>query len=61
MLADDGENATLIIHTKPEVTASEYDYVFNEAFAKGLILPIVIVPDGKKDETVVNPHEEMAE
>ena len=57
----DGENATLIIHTKPEVTASEYDYVFNEAFAKGLILPIVIVPDGKKDETVVNPHEEMAE
>lgn len=57
----DGENATLTIHTMPEVTASEYDYVFSEDFAKGLVLPIKIVPDGVKDETVVNPHEEMAE
>ena len=57
----DGETVELIIHTKPEVNASRYDYVFSEDFAKGLVLPIVIVPDGKKDETVVNPHEEVAE
>ncbi len=57
----DGETVELVIHTKPEVNASRYDYVFSEDFAKGLVLPIVIVPDGKKDETVVNPHEEVAE
>lgn len=57
----DGETVELIIHTIPEVNASRYDYVFEEDFAKGLMLPIVIQPDGKKDETVVNPHEELGE
>lgn len=57
----DGETVELIIHTKPAVNASRYDYVFAEDFAKGLVLPIVIEPDGKKDESVVNPHEEVVE
>ena len=57
----DGETVELIIHTKPAVNASRYDYVFAEDFAKGLVLPIVIQPDGKKDETAVNPHEEAVE
>ncbi len=57
----DGETVELIIHTKPVVNASRHDYVFSEDFAKGLVLPIVIQPDGKKDETAVNPHEKAVE
>ena len=57
----DGKTVELIIHTKPAVNASRYDYVFSEDFAKGLVLPIVIQPDGVKDESVVNPHEEVVE
>ena len=55
----DNEDMTLIIHTTPEVKASNYDYVFAEDFAKGLILPIVIVPDGKKGD--VKGHGEVQE
>lgn len=46
----DGEDMTLIIHTTPDVAASSYDYVLADDFAKGLVLPIVIQPDGVKDE-----------
>lgn len=46
----DGETVELIIHTTPAVKASRYDYVFEDDFAKGLILPIVIQPDGVKSE-----------
>jgi hypothetical protein len=35
--------------------------VFADDFAKGLVLPIKIVPDGKKNEAMVNPHEELVE
>ncbi|MGE6794652.1 hypothetical protein [Psychrobacter okhotskensis] len=55
----DDKDMTLIIHTTPEVAASSYDYVLSDDFAKGLVLPIVIVPDGKKGEVEV--HGEMAE
>jgi hypothetical protein len=50
----DGEKIELIIHTTSDIKASSYDYVFEEDFAKGLILPIVIKPDGKKSD--VEPH-----
>lgn len=53
----DGEGSKLIIHTTPEVTASEYEYVFAEPFAKGLTIPIEIKPDGVKGDVDVNPHE----
>lgn len=46
----DGENIKLIVHTTPEVQASQYDYVFSEDFAKGLVLPIEIKPDGVKGD-----------
>lgn len=46
----DGENLELIVHTTSDIKASSYDYVFEEDFAKGLILPIVIKPDGKKSD-----------
>lgn len=46
----DGEDMKLIIHTTPDVAASRYDYVLADDFAKGLVLPIVIQPDGEKDE-----------
>ena len=55
----DGNEMTLIIHTTPDVAASSYDYVLSEDFAKGLVLPIVIQPDGKKGD--VKAHGEMAE
>jgi surface antigen len=55
----DGNEMTLIIHTTPDVAASRYDYVLSDDFAKGLILPIVIQPDGKKGD--VKAHSEMAE
>ncbi|MDE4454577.1 hypothetical protein [Psychrobacter sp. DAB_AL62B] len=55
----DDKDMTLIIHTTPDVAASSYDYVLAGDFAKGLVLPIVIQPDGKKGD--VKGHEEMAE
>ena len=55
----DGNEMTLIIHTTPDVAASRYDYVLSDDFAKGLVLPIVIQPDGKKGD--VKAHGEMAE
>ena len=57
----DGNEMTLVIHTTPDVAASRYDYVLSDDFAKGLVLPIVIQPDGKKGESKVNPHEELVE
>lgn len=44
----DGENIELIIHTTADVEADRHDYVFSDPFARGLRLPIVIQPDGKK-------------
>ena len=55
----DDKDMTLIIHTTPEVAASSYDYVLSDDFAKGLVLPIVIQPDGKKGE--VKRHGEVAD
>lgn len=57
----DGETVELIVHTTPEVQASSYEYVFSDDFAKGLVLPIEIRPDGKKSEAALNPHEELVE
>ncbi len=54
----DSDNAELIIHTTPDMQADRYDYVFSEDFAKGLVLPIVIQPDGVKGGNT-NPHEGM--
>ena len=55
----DGNDMKLIIHTTPDIAASRYDYVLSDDFAKGLVLPIEIKPDGKKSEAKV--HGEMAE
>ena len=55
----DSKNMKLVIHTTPDVAASSYDYVLSDDFAKGLVLPIVIQPDGKKGE--VKAHGEVAE
>ena len=44
----DGDNVALIIHTSADMAADRYDYVLADDFAKGLVLPIVIQPDGKK-------------
>ena len=55
----DGNEMTLIIHTTPDVAASSYDYVLSDDFAKGLVLPIVIQPDGKKGDA--KAHGEMVE
>ena len=52
----DGKEAKLIIHTTADIDASSYDYVLAEPFAKGLILPIEIVPDGVKSD--IDPHAE---
>lgn len=57
-LIDDAD-MTLVIHTTPDVAASHYDYVLSDKFAKGLVLPIEIKPDGKKSEA--KAHGEMAE
>ncbi|WP_079690853.1 lipase chaperone [Psychrobacter sp. DAB_AL43B] len=46
----DDKDMTLIIHTTPDVAASSYNYVLAGDFAKGLVLPIEIKPDGKKGE-----------
>ncbi|MGM8888617.1 hypothetical protein ACS8FD_22000, partial [Psychrobacter sp. 1U2] len=53
----DGKDMKLIIHTTPDVAASSYDYVLSDDFAKGLVLPIVIQPDGEKGDVEV--HGEM--
>ena len=50
----DGKNAKLVIHTTADIDASSYDYVFAEPFAKGLVLPIEIKPDGVKSEVDVH-------
>lgn len=50
----DGKDAKLVIHTTTDIDASSYDYVLSEPFAKGLILPIEIVPDGVKSEVDVH-------
>lgn len=55
----DETDMKLIIHTTPDVAASSYDYVLSDDFAKGLVLPIVIQPDGKKSD--VKAHGEMVE
>lgn len=55
----DGDNMKLVIHTTPDVAASRYDYVLSDDFAKGLVLPIEIKPDGKKSD--VKAHGEMVE
>ena len=55
----DGTDMKLIIHTTPDIAASSYDYVFSDDFAKGLVLPIEIKPDGKKGE--VKAHGEVVE
>ena len=50
----DGKDMKLIIHTTPDIAASSYDYVLSDDFAKGLVLPIEIQPDGKKSEVEVH-------
>ena len=55
----DDKDMKLIIHTTPDVAASSYDYVLAGEFAKGLVLPIEIKPDGKKGE--VKAHGEVVE
>ena len=57
----DGKDIKLIVHTTADIKAASFDYVLAEDFAQGLILPIKIVPDGKKSEAMVNPHEELVE
>ena len=52
----DGNEMKLIIHTTPDIAASSYDYVLSDDFAKGLVLPIVIVPDGKKGDMKVHSN-----
>ena len=53
----DDDHIKLFIHTTADVDASSYDYVFADDFAKGLVLPIEIRPDGVKSEG--NAHETM--
>ena len=55
----DDKDMKLIIHTTPEIAASSYDYILAGEFAKGLVLPIVIQPDGKKSD--VKGHGEVQE
>lgn len=55
----DETDMKLIIHTTPDIAASSYDYVISDDFAKGLVLPIVIQPDGKKSEA--KAHGEVVE
>lgn len=50
----DDDNIKLIIHTTADISASNYDYVFKEDFAKGLVLPIEIKPDGVKSDVDVH-------
>lgn len=43
-----GNNSKFIIHTTAKVAPSDHTYIFAEPFAKGLSIPIQIIPDGKK-------------
>ena len=53
----DDKDMTLIIHTTPDITASSYNYVLAGDFAKGLVLPIEIKPDGQMSDT--KAHDEL--
>lgn len=53
----DDKKMKLIIHTTPDIAAGSYNYVLSDDFAKGLVLPIEIKPDGKKSD--VKGHEEV--
>ena len=55
----DDKDMTLIIHTTPNIAASRHDYVLEGDFAKGLVLPIEIVPDGVKGD--MKAHGEVVE
>ena len=44
----DGNNLKMVVHTTDAIPATTYEYVIEEAFGKGLVLPIEIVPDGVK-------------
>lgn len=43
-----GKGSKLIIHTTANVLPTTHDYVIEDPFAKGLVLPIQIAADGKK-------------
>lgn len=43
-----GSDSKLIIHTTAKVVPSEHAYVLAEPFAKGLVLPVQLIADGKK-------------
>lgn len=51
-----GKGSKLIVHTTPKVIPSEHDYIIEDPFAKGLILPIQLIPDGQKTTHGENPH-----
>lgn len=51
-----GNNSQFIIHTTPQIAPSQYQYVFNEPFAHGLSMPIVIINDGKKQPHADHPQ-----
>ena len=55
----DSKDMKLVIHTTPDVAASSYNYVLSDDFAKGLVLPIEIKPDGEKSD--VKGHGEVQE
>ena len=57
----DDKDMTLIIHTTPDIAASSYDYVLTGNFAKGIVLPIVIQPDGKKSDVKGHSKGELPE
>lgn len=43
-----GNDSQFIIHTTAQIAPSTHTYVFDEPFAHGLSMPIVIINDGKK-------------
>lgn len=43
-----GKDSKLIIHTTAKVIPTEHNYIIEDPFAKGLLLPIQLVADGKK-------------
>ncbi len=51
----DGADMSLVIYTTDDVQASHYEYVFADNFAKGLVLPIQILPASQaKDKPQVD-------
>lgn len=44
----DGADMSLVIYTTDKVVADKFDYVFEEKFARGLVLPIIIEPKPPK-------------